>query len=183
MTYYGANWYNVVFSQTASVTVANTGTETNLVSTGIGSATLPAHFLTVGRTIRVTAMGYLQTKAAPVGGLTLRVRINGIAGAIVLENNGADPTASLSTDRLWQITGLITCRTTGATGTVFAQGQFTIHTVSGPTGAEQVDQMNNSATVTVDTRGTREITVSCDWVTADVANTLTCTNILIEALG
>ena len=165
-----------VYVATASATVSNTTTETTIVSTGIGTQTLPVNFLTAGKTIRVTASGVYGTDAVSAATLTLRIKL----GSTVILTTGANiPNGSL-TNRGWSISSLITCRTTGATGTVFGQGRCNLSTDA--TTAQTVD-MENTATQTVDTTATQVVDVTAQWgVGVAAADTITGTNILIEVL-
>jgi hypothetical protein len=80
----------------------------------------------------------------------------------------------------WQVSALITCRTTGASGTVFAQGVF-MHALT------EVDwtgkAMETTAATTIDTTASQAIAVTAEWDTADVDNTITQTNVVIEMLN
>ena len=179
MPFYEASRFDVLFTQTASVTVGGTATETTLVGTGVGSATLPVNLLAVGRTIRVTARGYLSTKGAPVGNVTFRVRLGGIAGTAVLATAATALTASLSNVGL-VIIGEITCRTAGGTGTVFSQGT---RIVEDQVLADEMVAMVNTTTSTIDTTATQALVVSVEWATSDASNTCTISNLIIEALN
>lgn len=161
------------FTQTADVTVANTGSETTLVGTGIGSATLAANRLAAGHTIRVMASGYLSDDAAAAGTLTFRVKVGGstvVATAAVTLPNGISNGG-------WQLVADITCRTAGETGTVIGQGHVTLNS-DASTGA--IYQMVATSTTTVDTTGTLAVSVTAQWGTADTDNTLTCTNLVVD---
>ncbi len=71
----GATVYRggILFSQTSNVTVANTTTETSLLGTGIGSATLPANFAVAGRAIRVRSYGYISNTATTTSKLKIKL--------------------------------------------------------------------------------------------------------------
>lgn len=165
------------FKKTADTTVANTVTETSLVGTGTGTVTLPANFLIIGRTIRVHAAGYYSDAAAP-GTINFRVRLGGISGTVILNTTALTPAGTVS-NQLWEMDAYFTCRTTGATGTIYAQGHVTLHDT---TAASRVYEMVNTATSTIDTTAAQAVTPSLQWGTADAANTLTCTNLTVEWL-
>src|SRR5207247_672231 len=59
-----------LFTGTQTVTVANTVTETSLMPTGQGSLTLPAAYLTAGKTVRFRCKGFWSTKAVGPGNIT-----------------------------------------------------------------------------------------------------------------
>lgn len=156
-----------VFTQTASVTVANTVTETNLNGAGQGSLTLPANFFTSGRSIAIKASGIYSATASP----TLRIQVK--AGATVLLDTTA-VVSSNDTAALWSLEGEICCRTVGATGTVFSQGLFR---ELGP--APLSAPMVNAAATVLSTVEPQALTITATWGTAAVGNTITMTNLKI----
>lgn len=157
---------SVIFIQTASVAVNNTTTETTLIGAGVGTLTLPADFLVAGKTIRVTARGFGNRVS---GSLTLKVKF----GSTVLTSTGAQ-TPTMGSDGYEVITDII-CRTTGASGTVFAQGYTHVET--------STFDMVNTATVTVDTTGTLAVDVTAQWTIASIANIITQSNLIVEVLN
>lgn len=174
----------VTFIQTQNVTAAFgtvTTTETTLVGTGSGTATLPAGFFTAGKTIRVAASGY-YTSGTTAKTLRIRLRIGagGITGTVAGDTTAIATTNGLTTV-LWTFEGYLTCYTTGAGGTMWAQSKFmpqTSATVS------QTWPMGNTATVAVDTTTTNAISLTAQWgAGADAPPTITCTNLTIEAVN
>lgn len=163
------------FSQTASVTVANTATETTLVGAGSGSLTLIGGALTVGDVIRVRAQGYHSTKASAAGTLTLRVHF----GATEIVATAAVTVTNALSNRGWSLETDITIRSTGATGTVFGQGLVRVFTSNS---AASFWEMVETATTTVDFTADPAISVTAQWGTADTDNTITCTGLVIEKL-
>ena len=153
----------------ASATVANTASETTIVGTVTGGKTLPAALLVAGKTVRVRAFGVLSSTGTP--NLTVKVKF----GSTVIATTGAVAQSGTPTDVGWELDCLITCRTTGASGTVFAQGVFRYGTVVMPLAA--------TAAVTVDTTGAHIIDLTAQWGAMDPGNTITCTNGAIELLN
>jgi len=169
------------FVATASATVTNTTTETSIVGTGLGNQTLPADFFVAGKTIRVRVMGVYGTQAVPIS-LRIRVNLTNSSDVVVtvLDTAAQVPSGSLS-NRLFDVEGLIVCRTTGATGTVFAQGHF-LHAVSV---TDFVDwDMENSAVSTIDTTLTQKVNVTAQWAVGVAASdTITGSVVIFEALN
>lgn len=162
----------IMFVQTADATVTNTTVETTLVGTVSGTATLSANVLAAGRTLRLTARGYMG--AAGTVPLRLRVRYGGISGTILLDTT-ANQIQMPMTNRTWEVSGLITCRTTGASGTVYGQGFF-----SGPV----LVDMRNTATTTIDTTAASVLLLSAEWgAGVSATDTITSTNMLMEVLN
>lgn len=158
------------FSQTQDVTVANTVTETNLSGTGVGTLTLPANALAAGTTLKFTAFGLHSATGNP----TIRVRI--YAGATVLLDTTA-VTSGNSTNAIWDLRGLVTCYTTGNTGTVWAEGFY--EETGGGTGKFE---MANTAAITLDTTTSQTLKLTVQWGTAAAGNSISMTNFTVEVL-
>ena len=163
-----------LFTATAAATVASSTSETTLAGSGVGSLTLPANFFTVGKTIKLRAWGVYGTKASPVGTFTIRFKY----GSTTLISLAPTLTVSL-TNQMWEAEFEVTCRSTGATGTVFPQGEVQLFTsttasgfiVAGPT-----------ATTTIDTTASSKIDITAQWATSNASNTITCNNFTAEVL-
>ena len=171
----GMNNYQVgcIYSSTASATDANTTAETSLVGSGEGTITLPANFLVAGKTIRIRAEGHIANLLTP----TLRLRIN--LGSTLITDTGAQTLSAITGTMRFIFESLITCRTTGAGGTVFSQGEFRYFTSA-------VAMVGNdavaTAATTLDTTASNAIDFTATWGTASSSNTITCTNFIIEVL-
>lgn len=172
-----------LFTQTADATVTNTTTETTLLSANLGTKTLPANALVAGKTIRVKAWGYLSQDPLDMGGTTLNWKIKLGSTVILATGTYAFGTSPL-TDELWELEGLITCRTTGASGTVHAQGRVIGELAPGGLGSSfDFILMKNTSTVTVDTTASQAIDITATWDIALTSATVTCTNVSIEVLN
>jgi hypothetical protein len=161
----------VIYTKTASTTVQNTTAITTLLTT---TPVIPSNFLTVGKTIRVRASGYYSTTGTP----TLRLRV--LLGSVVVAGTGTQTTPSSAAQRGWSLDVMITCRSTGAAGTMFAQGYALIATA---TNDGQMWDMENTATNTIDTTVNQSIDVDATWSVASTSNTITCTNASVEILN
>lgn len=128
----------LLFAQTADRATSGTA-EITMLGTGIGTLTLPANTLGIGKTLRLRGVGTLTTVAAP-GTVTLKIKL----GAVVIALSAAiTPTAS-KTNVGFDFEILLTCRTVGVTGTVMGSGSLCYDT-----GA--VIPLTATAAVTVDT--------------------------------
>ncbi len=164
-------------AQTASTTVGGTATETTLTGTSLGTRVIPANWFTVGRTVRVTARGHLSTDAATPATLNLRLKFGSTS---IVATGDQTPAAGLAS-RYWEVSVLLTCRTTGATGTVFGQGHF-IHAPSAA-GDAVIWDMEATAATTIDTTAAQTVDLTADWGGTDVDDTITATHLLVELLG
>jgi hypothetical protein len=168
-----------IFSQTATVTVANTTAETTLIGAGRGSVSLPAnYFVLAGKTLRVTARGYFSSNQG-IETLKLRVKLTDAdATEIVLETG--DQSVGGRTDCGWEVRALLTCYSIGATGNFWGQGFATM--ASSATASDVLQMVKTAVVANLDTTSTMTVNVTADWNNASAANTITCTNLIVEAI-
>lgn len=150
-----------IFEQTADQSFNNTTTETTLLGTGVGTKTLPANFFTVGKTVQLEVLGiYSRTS----GNFTFRIKL----GATTLATSQTQSPGG-GTNEMWIGKVYITCRTTGATGTVI---------VSGSVGSPPSTNVNQftlpvTATITIDTTTSQAIDFTGQMSIANSGNSLT----------
>lgn len=160
----------VIATQTSSVTVANTTTETSLIGTLFGTNTLPADFFVAGRTIRITARGYHSSTANP----NINVRMKLGSTTICSTGNVASGNGS---NNGFLIDCELVCRTTGGSGAFIGQGNYEeLHNSGAKIG------MVSTATSSINTAASQVADVTVQWGTANAGNTFTCTNLTIEVL-
>ena len=165
--YTGAIW-----TQSASVTVANSTSETTLFSaTGVGTKTLPANFAVVGKTVRVRAWGFYSTTVTP----TLRWRV--FIGTVAVADTTAKTTASGVSNQMWFLECDITVRANGASGNVFAQGNV-LHN-----GNTAWNMVNTAVSGAIDFTGALAVDVKSTWGSLSLSDTITCSNVTIEVLN
>ncbi len=153
---------NPAFVATADKTVANSGAEASIIGTGLGSLTLAANYLSTGRTLVIDLAGFISETGTP----TLNIQLK-LGATVIVSSGAATLPASLSNSML-RVHLELTVRTTGATGTVIAQG----YAIAGTT----IIPLVATAAATVNTTGTLALDVTATWGAADPANTLTITN-------
>jgi hypothetical protein len=168
------NISTVAFTQTTTTTVANTTTETSILGTGVGTKTLPAAFLVAGKTVRVRIEGYVSNLATP----TIQIKIK--LGATIILDTTAVTMTTITGSMRFKVEGTLTCRTTGASGTIFSQGDVKYFSIAST--ANNID-MVNTTTTTIDTTASQAIDVTCTWGTANASNTISSTNTTIEILN
>lgn len=163
-----------IFRQTQSVTVNTTNAETTLVGTGEGTVTLPADFLTVGKTIRVTAGGWYGTTGTPTNAVRLKY-----GTTTILQTSGDALSAGIGNDRMWRMQAEFTCRSVGATGTVIGEGMLAYWN-GGST--NRPFAMQTLTTITINTTTSNAIGLTTQFSVSDVANTMTCALLVVEVL-
>ena len=160
-------------SNTATQTIASTAAETNFTA----NYGLEADECVPGRMYKVTARGHYSI-AANATAPTLNIRIK--LGTTILASTGATSlgTAALTSQR-WTLDADVVCMTSGATGTVEAQGAFTRHT-SAIASVEWA--MTPTAATTVNTTTAQNLQVSAQWGVAAATSTITLRTLTINAL-
>lgn len=155
-----------IFTQTADKTVANTVTETSIIGTGVGTLTLPASFFVAGKTVRITIAGVYSTVAVTGDTVTVKIKY----GSTVLVSKATTSLVTGGTNLAWEAEVLITCRTTGASGTVQVGGGLTYQIA----GAVAVyDEFNNgAATSTLNTTTSNLLDITVTHSAADAANSI-----------
>jgi len=163
-----------IFAQTSTVTVANTTTATTLLGTLTGSATLAANFFAQGKTIIVFVTGTYNSTGSPT--CTLNLTIGGVAmGSIVLTHSNSLTTA------YYDAQFIITCRTTGATGTLQYSANGKLNTSSAT--ASAVFFQNSTTSGSVNTTGTLAIDLQATWSAANASNSITASIVTAQYLN
>lgn len=151
-----------IFAQTSSVTVSNSVAVTTLLGTLTGSSTLPANFFGVGKTIIIYVAGTINTTGSPT--CTIDVTIGGVSiGSLVFTHTNAVTTG------YFNARFVLTCRTTGASGTIQAEG---IGTWNPGTSAALSFFSNSATSAAVNTTGTLAINVRAQWSAANASNSI-----------
>ena len=165
-----ANSPVTLFTQSADKTVGATVSELSIIGTGIGTTSVASNFLTIGKTLEFHIRGYHSSTANP--DITLKLKLGGttLATATVTSGNG--------TNDGFIILGSITCRTTGATGTVVANAQYLeLHSSGAMTG------ILNTSAVTINTTIANIFDVTAQWSVNNAGNTITSQTFILEAFN
>lgn len=161
------------FSQTASVTVANTTTKSTLVGAGTGSKIIAANTPQIGKIYQINMAGVHSAAGSP------NITVDVAVGGVTICSTGAVATG-ISTNAYFEVRVFFTYRTLGATGTLFAQG-FYFEMATG--GTTNNFPMANTAASTIDTTADQTIDISITWSVASVSNTITATNFILRLLN
>jgi hypothetical protein len=162
------------FAQTATVTVANTTTETTLVGAGAGSMVIPQGWLYAGSTIEVEARGYYSALA--LADPRIRVKL----GSTAFCDAGATIDVAAATNRTWSMSCTITTRAApGSSVATIGQGLAHYMTDSTTTHAS----VANTATSNVATNANITADVTVQWDAASASNTLTLTTLVLRIVN
>lgn len=151
----GLGWEEVIYNPNASGTAITASTETILVP----DFSIPASYMSVGKTLKYTLMGQQSTAITTPGTITLRLRWGGVAG-VLMAASGAfapDPTAA-ATNLTWMVEWWAQQRTVGTAGTSLSFGRIEWSDYDDATATTIVGNLNMRmaptsapATATVDT--------------------------------
>lgn len=166
----------LIFAQTANKTVADTASETSIIGTGSGEMNLAANYFTTGKTIKIKVAGIYSLPGA--GAPTILVKIK--LGSTVIASVTTTALALSASALRFEALATITCRTTGATGTVMTDGGIE-YKVNGAT-QPLFDSLNNGgATTTIDTTTSKLVDVTVTWDSASADRTITSTVAILES--
>lgn len=164
----------VVFTSTATATVANSTAATSIIGSGVGNSTLPASFFVPGKTVRVTVKGIISITGTP--NLTILLKL----GSTTICSTGVVAMGGTVSNNAFEMVVDITNRSVGVTGTVMGNGVFTYQK---STLIPASHGLVNTAATTIDTTSAQALTVTAEWSAADPANTISGQICTIEVLN
>jgi hypothetical protein len=143
--------------RTATATVANTTTETEVFSCSQG-----ANYLTAGKQIEVSLQGlYTSISGAGANTLTVRIKYAGVT-LVTLVTSEAN-----NTDQVVDIIAKFTCRTSGGGGTGQIYGKCDINNV--------LTDPSQIASFALDTTTAQNLTITVQWSDASASNDIRIT--------
>lgn len=167
---------DILFVGTADKTVTNTTTETTAFPTGVGTRTLQADWWQVGRSVRIKGFGVYTTPAITGGTVTIKVKL----GSTVIAQVATSALLVGATAAAFALEVVITCRTTGASGSVVIGGAVNYEVASAGRLFDNLD--NDGAATTVDTTAEVDIDITSQWDSASVSKIIKTVVALIELL-
>ncbi len=172
----------VIFTQTSTQSVSGT-IMTTLFGSGTGyGLTLPANFFIVGKTIRLTMRGYWQESTSVSDTVTLNIYLGGTSIGGQVFN-----VSKFGNDSGWELSYIITCRTSGTSGTVYAQGyaDFSANNGAYPVPHVRIDLVSGAGigAHTIDTTISQVLDVKAKWTTGGTYAYIRSTNAIVEVLN
>lgn len=172
-----AYYQGVLYTSTANATRDNSattessivGAQTNAVPQG--TLTLDAGFLRVGTTIEIEAIGQITTDNSAA--LNIRAKLG---STVIAETTDRTPPVS-ATNGQFSVKVILTCRSTGATGTV--QGNGFVLASADPSASDARSQSMYKAAVTVDTTAQQVLDLTAQW-SGTGSSSLTITNCVVK---
>lgn len=139
------------FIQTAT-TVINTDAETTIIGAGTGSLVIPASAWFAGKSFRIVVRGVYSTSATNAANLLFKIKL----GNTVIAQSSRIYLSTGITDVPYEIRAEFTCRSTGASGSVFAMGFMRndgeyVNTIDNGTSAAAIDlSVNQTLNITAE---------------------------------
>lgn len=174
----------IAWSTVDGTAIASTTTET----IAFPNVTIGANYMQDGRQLICEYWGKFSTTATPT--IRMRLRWGGVAGT-VLADSGTVTSASGVTTAIWMARIRIMTRANGASGSLFAIGEFVMYgsaapTVGSATGAPGIAAMSSGgitapAAVTVDLTADTALSITQQWSASSASNTFTGHNLFIDA--
>lgn len=155
-----------LFSQTQAVSAQNTGANTSLVGTGVGTARVTANTWGEGEVLEGKASGIYGTLDTEPGNVAIQLLI-GSAVTLTFTINPSPAQAN----QPWWIEYCFVRISTGGSGTVRGTGWLRYQEAGS---SAVLIGAGMSAAATVPSDANQDITVKADWLTADTANIWTC---------
>lgn len=167
-----------IFTQTADKTVSNSVAETSIIGSGVGNLTLPSNFFVQGKSIRVRIGGTYSTAIATTPSVLVKVKL----GSTVLSSVTTTGLLAGASNLEFDGEALITCRTTGVSGTYVIHGD--IEYATGLAGTISVDPLNNAgSTGNIDTTISNLLDVTITWDSATPTRSVKSTITTVEIIN
>ncbi len=148
-------------------TIANTASETAFTSTCV----IPANTLVAGDVLQMRLWGVYSNAVAPPT-IQAKIKLNGTA----IMDTGVFTGPGAATDKGWSADTVYTIFTSGASGTMDAQGYLEFSTAA--TAALAIN-VPNTSTKSIDTTVDNTVSVTVTWGTASTSNSVTLRNMSI----
>jgi len=161
------------FIQTATTVISNSDAETSIIGAGTGSLVIPAAAWFAGKSFRIVVRGIYSTSADNPAGLSFKIKL----GNTVIAQSANMFLRSGITDIPYEVRADLTCRSTGASGSVFAMGIIR-------NDGEYVSTLDNgTSTTTVDLSTDQTVSITARLSDDSAGNTLSAYIVTIEAIN
>jgi hypothetical protein len=177
-------WGETLISAQVDGTAVNTTTSPTSLTPPASRFTLPANFFSIGKILRVWATGRISTTTGPPT-ITLDVRF----GSTVVFNGAAVTTVASLTNKSWEMTALLTCRSigNGTVATLLGTGKLTSAIVVGSSGGNANTAMLPDNTPAVgtgfDSTVAQQVDLFATWSASSASNSIQLHQFALESLN
>lgn len=113
-------WQETLITSQVDGTALTASTTPTSIIPAAAKFTLPANFMAIGKTLRVSATGRVTTVTTPG---TLTITIN-FGGTVIASSGAMTLNAGAQTNDTWKLEWLLTCRAIGASANMMHVGEF-----------------------------------------------------------
>ena len=161
------------------------------------NVTIPANYMQDGRALRITSTGAYGTTATPT--FIFSLRWGGVSGTVLAKSATATTTSGTgggaSMTALWNAQLNVQTRSNGSSGTLFSNGEATMHTSTAPTAGTVTNYGMPIPIASGSTGGTTPVAVTADltadtalsftgtWGTANAANSIQGNHYYLESMN
>ncbi|HEY8898702.1 MAG TPA: hypothetical protein VIM79_27925 [Niastella sp.] len=168
----GAGAAKQSFAQTTTGTVTGDD-EATLIGAGAGNMTIPAASWYAGKTYRITIKGFYSTDIDNPAGISIKIKL----GSTVVAQSTGTWLGANHTDIPFVIQVEMTCRSTGAAGSVVAMGEFN-------TGDQHLNNINNGPNAAaIDLSGNQTLDINAKLSDGSAGNKISAMIVLLEAVN
>jgi hypothetical protein len=162
------------FIQTATVTVSNTDGETTLIAAGTGNLTIPAAAWFAGKSFRIVVQGAYSSSADNPAQMQYTIKL----GSVVLAQSASFFMGAGKTDLPFEVRAECTCRSTGASGSIYSTGIITYDE-----GGFITPISNEAGAATVDLTASQTLNITVKMSDDSAGNTVSAFIVTMEAIN
>jgi hypothetical protein len=162
------------FIQTAAVTVSNTDAETTLIAAGTGSLTIPAAAWFAGKSFRIVVQGAYSSSADNPANMQFTIKL----GSVVIAQSAGVFMGPGKTDLPYEVRAECTCRSTGASGSIYSTGIMTYDE-----GGYITPLSNGTGAATVDLTASQTLNITVKLSDDSAGNTVSAFIVTLEAIN
>lgn len=179
-------WQETLISAQVDGTAHNNSTTATSIIPAAARFTLPANFFSIGKVLRVTAIGRISNIVTTPGNITLDVRL----GAVVAFNGGAVAmNTTAKTNVPWRLEALLTCRAIGGgtSANLMGIGTLTSESVVGAAAGTALTASLPASAPAVgtgfDSTTSQAVDLFATFSVANAANSIQVHEYVLEALN
>lgn len=160
------------WAQISTATVTNTTTETTILNSGAGSLIVPPAAWVTGATYEVIVEGDVSTDGTNPATTNYRLKF----GSVYLAATGAIFNGTSVSSRDFSLKATITCRSTGASGTVMAVGKYMDEN-------DGIGALGTGTTATIDMTTNQTFDVTVTMNNTGAGNVVNTYNVIFRRLN
>lgn len=160
------------FAQIATATVSGDA-ETTLIASGTGSLTIPAAAWFAGKTFRIVVKGFYSTDVNNPAGIGFKIKL----GSTVIAQSTGTWLGTNKIDIPYELVVDMTCRATGASGSLFAMGTFN-------SGDQHLNNINNGKNATaINLSNDQTLNITATLSDGSAGNAISAFIVILEAIN